>query len=532
MPNFTKKIILYLFFAAAAFLNTTCDIKSPTEGIEVRIKNIPRTTTVFVEIVDAGARKQITQKVDLQFRGKNKADVISTVNEPLTSVSTTSGSYLFAIKDDVIPSADNPIELVISASSNNYLTSSEKIIITNTGGNTYSINLVATAPGSQPQGVSTNEVQKGSTEGASGTKEEIVVSSSSTGNETSATISIPPGTILKDSEGNVLSGNVTTRVSYFSPTEPEALSTFPGGFNANTDTRGSGQFFSAGFTEVTLKVNGQEVETFEGGTPEVTIDIAPGTINPETGTEVKAGDVIPMWSYNEETGNWKFEGNVTVANLSPAGGSKLAVKKQIKHLSWWNLDWWYSPTCYVGRKVVVTGGCFEYLYLQISVRLKGTQDILGSTYRYYVYKDRETTLLNAPLNPDPALFEVVINAYESYYAETPVGSVVVDDLCSGGDIPLPVNIGGGDEIDVTVWAVCPNGNTLAEGTLDLEIQKNGNWQYAGRIIDGHIQLCLNVGQTYNFRVFYDGEYHSRQYTVTSTTEFIEVEIGENIDLCN
>ncbi len=55
-------------------------------------------------------------------------------------------------------------------------------------------------------------------------------------------------------------------------------------------------------------------------------------INPNTNATIKAGETIPMWSLNDETGQWRAEGNATFAT-NAAG--KLVARLQITHLSDW-----------------------------------------------------------------------------------------------------------------------------------------------------------------------------------------------------
>jgi hypothetical protein len=74
---------------------------------------------------------------------------------------------------------------------------------------------------------------------------------------------------------------------------------------------------------------------------------------------------------------------------------------------------------------------------------------------------------------------------------------------------------------------------IDQGTLDLEIFKDGYWQFAGRIINGQILLrCLQIGQTYQFRVFYDGVYYSHSQTITSNNMLVEIQLQQGNSLCN
>ena len=44
------------------------------------------------------------------------------------------------------------------------------------------------------------------------------------------------------------------------------------------------------------------------------MSVAENVTNPETGVLIKAGDVIPVWSYDEQDGDWVIETEGTVVN--------------------------------------------------------------------------------------------------------------------------------------------------------------------------------------------------------------------------
>jgi len=90
----------------------------------------------------------------------------------------------------------------------------------------------------------------------------------------------------------------------------------------------------------------------------------------------------------------------------------------------------------------------------------------------------------------------------------------------------------GQAVEVHVEAVCKNtGNRLTQGTIDIEIFKDGRWQYLGTLKDGYMKVdCLKFG-TYNFRVYYDGKWYDTSYEVKQAVNYVEVELDETIDLC-
>ena len=525
--------LLLTFTISLSLFIISCDIKDPVEGFEVRVKNIPRTTTARVELLDAKTGQQIgalsSHKVTIKFEGANKNDVITTVNESITSIETNVGVAEFAIRDDIIPTIDDPVELLLLCSSNNYISTSEKIQIYGPDANTFSVIMTSTEEGQQPDGVSSNTEESGQTDSDQGTGSNIVVSASEEEDplEPTATIEIPEGTILRNADGLALSGNVIISVTYFNPLEEESQAAFPGGFNVATETEGDVSFTTAGFVAIDIMVDDEEVENLD--IAQIQIDVPENVINPETGTEVQPGDKIPLWSYDEDNAIWNYEGEYEV-QLTSRGKLSITIK-DVKHLSYYNLDWFEGNICdwWNATKIFIDKGqyCGSSLYFKL-LKAWNDQYLKGGPVPW----DNLIIPFGFPSDQSIKLKIFSDPSYSNLLVEE-----TFDNLCGGGNTvavsvdcpepPVPCI-----DVDVTVVAVCPNGNTLAEGTLNVDIFKDGYWQFAGRLVDGEITIpCLVVGESYNFRVFYDGEYHTEEYTVTGPVEFVEVEIGSDIDLC-
>ncbi|MCS7052929.1 MAG: hypothetical protein NZM09_04255 [Ignavibacterium sp.] len=534
-----NKNLLIIFFIAGllAFFPISCDIKSPIEGISVKVKNIPRTTSIRVEFLDQNAKTLVSTPITLKFGGRNKNDVITDVNQPISQMTVRDGIAYFAIKDNIIPTAENPVEVILIVQSSQYLSTSSKLLITKTGSNSFVVNLLKPPVNPNipaPAGITANEQSFGNIATSAGTTVNIVANS---GGNIRSILTVPSGTILRDANGNALSGNVRTQITYFDATSRSAIPSFPGGFSVNTNTSGNGAFVTAGFSAINMFVNDTPVESFSRPVS-VQIQVNPNTRNPITGTTVRPGDQIPMWSYNESTGTWNFEGNYTLqSSIGPDGKQVLFVEKSdVTHLSYWNLDWYFNA-CYLSSKIKFVGGCWDLLYWYIEY--ENGQGFLGSGSVFS--NDPEIVFLNAPSNTPVRIlafesFSDLINYYYNRNQSLLRGSLLVQNLCAGTTqtFNLQVNTqSSGQTVNLTVRGRCPNGNILDQGTLDIEIFKNGFWQHAGRIINGQITLnCLQIGQTYNFRAYYNGQYYYREQQITSANMVIEIPLPGDIDFCN
>lgn len=170
-------------------------------------------------------------------------------------------------------------------------------------------------------------------------------------------LTIPPGTQLKNKDGELVEGNITANIVYFSNeaegsgSSESALEAFPGGLSPSSILDENGvegnpeyqdvTFISAGFTAIQLQnEDGEVVSEFSQQPTDDPITLA-FDVSTKTrdldGNLIRPGDTIPVWSYNENTGRWKAEGE---AKVGPDNGNgTYTVTQTITHLSYYNLDY-------------------------------------------------------------------------------------------------------------------------------------------------------------------------------------------------
>jgi len=141
-----------------------------------------------------------------------------------------------------------------------------------------------------------------------------------------ATVNLPVAGLTKP-DGSLVRGNVDV---YITPVDvPFETASFPGGFNAFSSNGDDGLLLSYGVSEFVFKQGDNELQLAPGKTATITIPIY------TSGAE--AGDVIDLWSINEDNGTWIQEGTGTVVS-SPSSPTGLALEATVGHFSWWNCD--------------------------------------------------------------------------------------------------------------------------------------------------------------------------------------------------
>ena len=520
MKNKKTLFILISLSLVFSLFVTSCDIKSPVDGVELRVNTMPRTTVVNFSIYDAATSKLITDEATISFKGIDGSKVISMTNEVLPSIKTEKGIINFAISETIkVPSKQDPVNVTAVVSVNGYVSSSTQLRITSPGISSYSIELASY--NNPPKGVESHETDGKAT--ANGVEKDIIAKSKD-GSGNKAEVTIKKGTVLKNSAGTVLSGEVKTRVTYFDPQEEQSLNSFPGGFSVELDGQPK-TFISAGFVAIDMKVGNDKVEQFDKS--KVTVDLDVTGVKKEDGSLVSAGDEIPLWSYNENTGAWKREGTVVVATTlakSANGKTTLRATAQISHLSYWNLDW-YGDACYEGITIRFTGNCFNQL------RIKGKRISDGRYYYsgYVTGGDPNLQLLRAPRNT-PSIIEVW---NYSTYPYVKVAEQQIDNLC-GDDVDFPIDYDFGvSEVTLRVSIACydddgttaisrfyPNSNAI--WARKWEGNYYGYWINLGQVVEGEISACLEIGERYQFATYVNGWIYQ---DVTPTQALYEFEFS-------
>ncbi len=336
---------------------------TPTSTPVVQPPSVPTTSnnTITVPVVDSktgaplnGTMTVVNGSTILSKRIQLKAD---------RTVPITNGSALLELKNGLTL----PQRFTVNIKANGYVETARTLNITKTGDLVLSP-FKLTSVSAPPTGVKT---QSDSVTLSGAANQNVVVESEVTGSGLSAgkvTVTIPTDVQVRDANNQPIAnpGAISLETTVFTIGNTESLDSFPGGLESavlenaadliqnNPDlasNSGIGQgedevvFESAGFTAVKMRAaDGTEIKNFDKPI-KVRLDVADGVFNPDTGANVKCGDVIPVWSFEETTGVWKYEGDGTVQQVNNAGCAnasatgKLFIEQETTHLTYFNLDY-------------------------------------------------------------------------------------------------------------------------------------------------------------------------------------------------
>lgn len=339
-----------------AFILAITGCKSPTEDVNL----IVNTATAFKAPVlfhfSNANTSSTTKPADFTVTVSGKDAALVQMGSGGTDFKASHGFLPLSLKSSASPSPSNPITFNIYAEVAGFAPITKTIIITADVPKVYEVPVVEYA--NPVAGTLALQSDIAVTAGAT----TAIVNLTTTPNAGLAekiTISIPSGTQMQDANGNSINASlVKSSIVQYGSSNPAIAESFPGGLNPTNVLNSTGaaipggvNFVTAGLLSINMTAGNTSVKKFSKPLV-ITQELQTGLINFETGVAVKVGDVIPLWSLNETTGQWKSEGTATVALGT---GGKLVAQYTISHLSGWNLDWgWYGPTTFVSLNTQLT----------------------------------------------------------------------------------------------------------------------------------------------------------------------------------
>ena len=388
------------FFMIILMANQGCEsFKLDPDDLELNINLDIIKTNVNLSFIDAATQQLIGEDDDTQIiltiYGDDEPCVVDPSGNRMSPYHSSGGFAVLSLDPyKAKPTPEDPVRFTVVATLDGYLSTSKLIRLNREGDFDFLVEMVQLI--NPPTGVTVKQVSNAgntSSDGNLSARMEI-----KTDND-EAKFTINEGTRLVDAKGVPLVGMLRVDFVHFDASKEESLRCFPGGLDVEViNEDGSRQevlFVSAGFAAIEIyDQTGRKATNFQKGALALDMRIDPGILNPETGKLVAAGDKVPVWSYNDQTGEWKFESNIYVKQ-TPGG---LIGQLEVPHLSSWNLDWFAGSTCTVPiyfktNDLGKTGWPFNY---QVQASF-----VTGSGYLYSGYFNgtpRHTSQSNTYIN--------------------------------------------------------------------------------------------------------------------------------------
>ncbi|MEI6826223.1 MAG: hypothetical protein WCK54_11545 [Desulfuromonadales bacterium] len=243
-----------------------------------------------------------------------------------------------------------------------------------------------------------------------------------------------------EADGNTVSPKLfSVAGSLTQLTNESDLENFPGGLGNNNSPDG-GYFVTAGFVSVDVVdvVTGKlakSITTASGpGNFTIRMNIAPGTLDPNTGIALQAGDTVPVYTYDMNTLTWTLDTAVAGTVMKDPGTGQLYVDHATNHFSLWNLGWLVKNT------KTVTNSCSATMTMvndaiTLPLNLSATFSTPGTTFLLTGLKPAKDTTINLKNVPNQNIDIVMTDSLNNV-----IWTMKAVNLCSAANQNTPIKV--------------------------------------------------------------------------------------------
>ena len=249
------------------------------------------------------------------------------------------GMMSLALRAEAKPTEESPVIFVVNADVEGYAQVRKTIVITTDSSLIYRIPLSKYVK--PVDGTSVFETETVLRHGV--TTELVSLSTAANAKlAQTATVSIPFGTEVLDASKNLIDANVLkSTITLYGLSATSLNAAFPRGLVEINGVDNNGNTIPGGVTYTTVgllrvvMVAGETTVRHFSKPLEISQELAAGLMNPETGTAVKVGDVIPLW----EGSAGAYKPTSYTATVAMGSNGKLVANYSISYTSFWNLGW-------------------------------------------------------------------------------------------------------------------------------------------------------------------------------------------------
>lgn len=479
-------------------------------------------TIIYIKFFDAASGEQIFPSIDnpikVSFKGNSEAAIMDIIGNRKDSYSSTSGLMTFGLDPsaEFTPTNASPIKFTIVTTYDQHIPSYKDVTISHEGQYVIRVNLVNTS--NPPQGIEI--VQLDNVGETSNGIVQSTIEISTINSE--ASIVIPSGIRLMNSNNSGLSGKLNITMVYYSGEENGALRSLPGGATGTIlagTNENYGVFWPASYIYFEITDNFNQIATYTlNDSINITTNISNNIYNPVTGTNVNNEDDISVYNYDQDTGYWSKYNTAQILN------NTINIKSNI--ISTYNFSWFIKNGCnntltftasgdYGNCKTVPVHGI---LRKTVNDNYIGDIDVLTET--------SEFTALTYATGNTPVYIEWDNDndACNPYIVDPAVNPVLLGNMCTSQPINIPVinQSGVSKTISGTIYGSCPSDtNIIIMPSFGLWIQPIDEqcWRWCN-MKNGEFTICNVIyGETYNLGTYYNNEWYQWEITIDEDSNY-------------
>lgn len=378
-------------------------------------KTVATGSNILLSVFDAETQQLIDQPVNffvVDLSKSNALEIEGDLAEPNTqagepySFNRDNGTLAIALKSEI---SDATIDFRFNAFSDNYISSGTSATV-ETKGESKLINLFLVSKSNPPEFIDSSTQSTNSNAAGELSQAVTVAVSDSTDAEAGTSLSIPAGTPLTTENGSAISaGRLNVDITYFNPNNPNIADIFPGGLSFDADTEGAdeaGYFITAGLVSIEVTDSeGNSVQSLGNQGATLTLSLPNDLINPDTGNPIQAGETIPLWQRDNQTGQWTLVGSGDIALVN----NQLEFSSTVDTAGYWHIGWYTQDSLICEERIVrlkdSSGNNLnldhQVIYLKYSnsdFQIRETSSVQNPVIRFYNQIGDGTSTFKAFLN--------------------------------------------------------------------------------------------------------------------------------------
>jgi len=344
-------------------------------------------------------------------------------------------------------------------------------------------------------------------------------------------IEIPAGTQFKNSTGNLLSGaSMDVQLINFDNSDPLSIGLFPGGKLAaqhvvmpGSATPAQAFFLPAASANIKMFIGNEEVKEFTQPLA-VTSQLDPNYVSSKTGGTIKAGDQLPIYSYEVETGQFSYESVGTVTIID----GKLSMNFTTSHLTLFVIGEVFSTLSCTDIKTTYTASWLNTGTRPVNIELSTNENKIIYTSTLLM-SDGLTDIFKG-LPAIPLKYKIIDSSGEI------LATGNIADPCAGTPLSITLTKPAQefDNITLQLNVVCPGKGIILVPNFDLYFKPAGSGNAAYTILgtakSGLIKTTLlKKGSTYDFKATW-----GNQVKIVPNRPITDLDmsttVGEGLDL--
>lgn len=507
-----KKYTHFLFILSIfALMGLASACHKPFEGVNAIVSNSYIKQRVSLQVLDANpsatnpypANPVLTLSGDAVKKGLIYTGDGELLTDAVGNAKLVNNAITLAVKPYTQISDSNPIKFTIAASATGYISNSQDVVIRSADSLQY-IKVRLLKPSALPVGVTNvaatnNNVANGTSKSDLVVK--VITTETTAGTpvtQTQVQATFPAATVFKDNAGATIpNNNLVINITNYNSSSSAAVASISGGItNVVTSAATAPQgFILAGAVSITAELGGVPVKSFSNPIP-VELFVNANVSNPDTKSNLKAGDSVPVWSKSDGNNFWVKESNVTMVNDASTGRLKAIVP--VTHLSTWMIAF-SQPIC--NQPLSINYSSLEKEVKTIFVRVNAAGGVGQLIFEKTVsVKDGDKILVDLPQDID-----VVVRVYEGSNASAPLINTLNVSACAPSVAVTNNRTTSNPSLYFDLQTACKDGVFRYTGPIDYKLSSSAVWEAFTPSTNGTMTTKLLAwNQTYDFRIIYRG----------------------------